>query len=83
MAWNSNMPGRVEAAMRFLDYARCKEKPQFEQWAASALSSGETAAQKAAERVLIQYLNGEMDYGDESPRCIDGDDPEELVPVDV
>lgn len=75
------MPGRVRAALEFLDYCvsatqsfDCSTQPQ-------ELSRHETAVRDAALDVLRLYFMGEMDYGDAPPRP--PEDPPDEMPAPV
>ncbi len=81
----SNAPPRVQAAQDFLYFCKDVEDPgpglggEVPQ-AGREMSKQEQATKAAALQVLMQYFNGEMDFGDAPPSRGDNDPPMNPTP---
>lgn len=75
------LPCRVEAAFRFLSYASNTEAT-MDGWKGRELNSKEDATRNSALRLIQQYLDCEMDFGDE-PAFIEHADDGTEMPVMV
>lgn len=79
--YTTSQPARVKTALEVLEHCRTVETGGCCGLAAE-LSKPETAMKLQAQRVLILYLAGEMDYGDMPPRPTEPpEEPGTHVPV--
>lgn len=75
------MPGRVRAALEFMDYCVSATQSYDCSMQRQELSTREIAVRDAALDVLRLYFMGEMDYGDAPPRP--PQDPPDDAPAPV
>src|ERR1041384_2740539 len=65
---NTGVPARVQAALAVLTHCRFVTDQHDVSIPARQLTPAEKRVEQAALRVLVQYLSGEMDFGDVPPR---------------
>lgn len=77
-----DMPGRVRAALEYLQYCLTATHPYDCTTERTQLGQPESAVRHAALDVLRLYFSGEMDYGD-APPTRPQDPPEPTAPIPV